>query len=203
MRPCESRRFKLLQTEQHVCLALRATQPTLAIMVAEPHIVPMSSIRQETFRADPTNVFSFEGKQIPLDINHYGNIGDIFAFRGIGGKEVVRCLYVKLKKNVKAGRQMDMWVAEALGARHPSKSANFLVLCQGVSFWPLWQNFPRKGADELFFASQQQSFPFHFDYFFRLHANRQPGIASSTPIDVDGPGSSTENPIDLASGIEE
>ncbi len=63
--------------------------------MADSNIAPMTCIVKERFHSASYKVFSYEGCQVPEDLEDYGESGDIFAFQGIGGHEVEQHIYVK------------------------------------------------------------------------------------------------------------
>jgi hypothetical protein len=63
--------------------------------MADNHIIPMANIKEECFQMASYQVLYYEGYQLPINLEDHGESGDIFAFRGIGGLEVDRRLFVK------------------------------------------------------------------------------------------------------------
>lgn len=50
--------------------------------MADSHIIPITNIVEERVLMESNKVFYFEGRQLPVDLEDYGEPGDIFTFRG-------------------------------------------------------------------------------------------------------------------------
>jgi len=142
-------------------------------------VVPMADVVEERFRPmDSYKVFYYEGYHLP-DLKDYGESGDIFAFRGIGGLEVERRIFVKTY----ATRQSSSrWEEAKHEVRHQRKPSCYLRLCPGFPFWPMWYPAGRAYAKDCSPLNLSRS---TFDLFFRHHANPQPGFSASEPILID------------------
>jgi hypothetical protein len=126
----------------------------------------MCHIVEERFRRETNIVFYYEGHQVPLELYQKGDPGDIFAFRGIGGPEVERRLYVK---TFPTPRKHSQWEEVQQNVRHPKKISYVLALCPGLPFWPTWYPVGRAEAK----IRKPLNLGDRFDVFFRVHANRQ------------------------------
>lgn len=146
--------------------------------MADSHIVPMANVVGERFRLADHEVYYYEGRQVPPNLQDYGKSGDIFAFRGIGGREVDRRLYVK---TYATRRSSSRWEEVKHEVRHQRKASLRLQLCPGVPFWPIWYPAGRAYSNDRPSLHLSNS----FDFFFRHHANRQPGFYSYEPIVID------------------
>jgi hypothetical protein len=146
--------------------------------MADSNIVPMTRIVEERFCSASYKVFSYEGRQVPEDLEDYGESGDIFAFRGIGGHEVERRIYVK---TYATKRCASRWEEQNHKVRHQKKCSLCLQLCPGFPFWPMWYPAGSAYANNSPPLNLSQS----FDLFFRHHANRQPGFYSYEPIIIE------------------
>jgi hypothetical protein len=136
------------------------------LTMADAHIISMCRIGEERFRQESNVVFYYEGFQVPLELYQRGNPGDIFAFRGIGGPEVERRLYVK---TFPTARQQSHWEEVQDNVRHPKKFSYVLALCRGLPFWPKWDPVGRVEAK----IRRPLNLGDSFDVFFRFHANVQ------------------------------
>ncbi len=134
--------------------------------MADAHVTPMPHVVEEWFRRETNVVFYYEGHQVPLNIHQRGNPGDIFAFRGIGGPEIERHLYVK---TFPTHRQASNWEEVQHNIQHPKKCSLILRLCPGVPFWPTWYPVGRAQAKNRAPLNLGRA----FDIFFRSDANRQ------------------------------
>ena len=146
-------------------------------LMADFHITPMPTIVEETFQNETNKVFFFEGIRLPTDLEDFGDLGDIFAFQGIRGLEVERRLFTKTYPTQKT---TSRWIEAQYGQHHQKKSANYLILNLGLPFWPTWHRFSRD------YDFTDSPIPrSNFDFFFRSHANRQPGWSASD-FDLEG-----------------
>ena len=90
-------------------------------------------------------VLYYEGYQLPINLEDHGESGDIFAFRGIGGLEVDRRLFMK---SYATKQSSSRWEEVKHRVRHQKKSSFCLCLCPGFPFWPMWYPAGRAYAND-------------------------------------------------------
>jgi hypothetical protein len=117
----------------------------------------MTRIVKEHFCSASYKVFSFEGRQVPEDLEDYGKSGDIFAFRGI--HKVERRIYVK---TYATKRRASRWEEQNHEVRHQKKFSLCLQLCPGFPFWPMWYPAGRAYTND----SPLLNLSLFFDLFF-------------------------------------
>lgn len=143
----------------------------------------MKDVVRYQFRVENNHVYYFEGYEYPSSIDAVGNPDDIFAFRKIGGAQVERFLFVKKLVRKKNCKTLSWEEAKGDGTtRHRRLYSHWLIMNTGIPFWPTWRQLG-KNHDEA--PRMQATFIFRFDQFFRLHANRQPGMSAREAIEVE------------------